>query len=80
MPEKEQTDPQTPAAPILKPAQQEAPVSPEEMPQTALPSETDSTEETTPQTVVPQKTSTEPADESAAATPDTIDNTSETIQ
>lgn len=78
--EKEQTDPQTPAAPILKPAQQEAPVSPEETPQMALPSETDSTEETTPQTVVPQNTSAEPAAESATATPDTTDATSETIQ
>ena len=80
MTENEQTDAQTPAAPILKPTQQEVPVSPEETPQMALPSETASTEETTPQTVVPQKTSAEPADESAAATPDTPDNTSETIQ
>lgn len=80
MPEKEPTDAQTPAASILKPAQQEASASPEETPQMALPSETASTEETTLQTVLPQKTSAEPTAESATAMPDTTNSPSETIQ
>lgn len=80
MQEREQTDGQTSAAPILKPAQQEVPVSPEETPQTALSSDTASTEENAPQTVLLQKTSADPTAKSTTAMPDTTDTPSETIQ